>query len=225
MSQDAKKRRVAEAAFEKVRHLIDSETPIGIGTGSTANCFIDVLAESKIQVLGAVASSEATAERLAHYGIELLDLNATGTLPVYVDGADEADTNLNLIKGGGAALTREKIIAEASVQFVCIADDSKYADLLGRFPLPVEVIPLARSLVGRALVELGGDPEYRQGIVTDNGNLILDVHGMCISDPKSLELAVNQIPGVVTCGLFAKRPADVLLLASDTDIIEFSRDD
>ena len=225
MSQDAKKRRVAEAAFEKVRHLIDSETPIGIGTGSTANCFIDVLAESKIQVLGAVASSEATAERLAHYGIALLDLNATGTLPVYVDGADEANTNLNLIKGGGAALTREKIIAEASVQFVCIADDSKYVDLLGRFPLPVEVIPLARSLVGRALVELGGDPEYRQGIVTDNGNLILDVHGMCISDPKSLELAINQIPGVVTCGLFAKRPADVLLLASDTDIIEFSRDD
>ena len=225
MSQDAKKRRVAEAAFEKVRHLIDSETPIGIGTGSTANCFIDVLAASKIQVLGAVASSEATAKRLAHYGIALLDLNTTGTLPVYVDGADEADKNLNLIKGGGAALTREKIIAEASVQFVCIADDSKYADLLGRFPLPVEVIPLARSLVGRALVELGGDPEYRQGIVTDNGNLILDVHGMCISDPKSLELAINQIPGVVTCGLFAKRPADVLLLASDTDIIEFSRDD
>ena len=225
MSQDAKKRRVAEAAFEKVRHLIDSETPIGIGTGSTANCFIDVLAESKIQVLGAVASSEATAERLAHYGIALLDLNATGTLPVYVDGADEADTNLNLIKGGGAALTREKIIAEASAQFVCIADDSKYVDLLGRFPLPVEVIPLARSLVGRALVELGGDPEYRQGIVTDNGNLILDVHGMCINEPKSLELAINQIPGVVTCGLFAKRPADVLLLASDTDIIEFSRDD
>ena len=222
MSQDAKKRRAAEAAFEKVRHLIDSETPIGIGTGSTANCFIDVLAESKIQVLGAVASSEATAERLAHYGIALLDLNATGTLPVYVDGADEADTNLNLIKGGGAALTREKIIAEASVQFVCIADDSKYVDLLGRFPLPVEVIPLARSLVGRALVELGGDPEYRQGIVTDNGNLILDVHGMCISDPKSLELAINQIPGVVTCGLFAKRPADVLLLASDKDILEFS---
>ncbi|MEC8308822.1 MAG: ribose-5-phosphate isomerase RpiA [Pseudomonadota bacterium] len=225
MSQDAKKRRVAEAAFEKVRHLIDSETPIGIGTGSTANCFIDVLAESKIQVLGAVASSEATAERLAHYGIALLDLNATGTLPVYVDGADEADTNLNLIKGGGAALTREKIIAEASAQFVCIADDSKYVDSLGRFPLPVEVIPLARSLVGRALVELDGDPEYRQGIITDNGNLILDVHGMCINDPKSLELAINQIPGVVTCGLFAKRPADVLLLASDKDILEFSRDD
>ena len=224
MSQDAKKRQVAEAAFEKIRHLLDSETPIGIGTGSTANCFIDVLAESKVQVLGAVASSKATEERLTHYGIELLDLNATGTLPVYVDGADEADPRLNLIKGGGAALTREKIIAEASVQFVCIADDSKRVDVLGTFPLPVEVIPMARSLVGRAIVELGGDPEYRQGVITDNGNLILDVHGISITDPKGLELAINQIPGVVTCGLFAKRPADILLLASDNDILEFSRD-
>jgi ribose 5-phosphate isomerase A len=143
---------------------------------------------------------------------------------VYVDGADEADPNLNLIKGGGAALTREKIIAEASVQFICIADDSKRVDVLGKFPLPVEVIPMARSLVGRALVELGGDPEYRQGVVTDNGNLILDVHGMSITDPEALELAINQIPGVVTCGLFAKRPADILLLASDNDILEFSRD-
>ena len=224
MSQNGKKRQVAEAAFEKVRHLLDSETSIGIGTGSTANCFIDVLAESKIDILGAVASSKTTEERLAHYGIELLDLNATGTLPVYVDGADEADPKLNLIKGGGAALTREKIIAEASVQFVCIADDSKRVNILGQFPLPVEVIPMARSLVGRALVELGGDPEYRQGVLTDNGNLILDVHGMSITDPKGLELAINQIPGVVTCGLFAKRPADTLLLASDTDILEFSRD-
>ena len=224
MSQDGKKRQVAEAAFEKVRYLLDSETPIGIGTGSTADHFIDVLAESKIDILGAVASSKATEDRLTHYGIELLDLNATGTLPVYVDGADEADPKLNLIKGGGAALTREKIIAEASVQFVCIADDSKRVEVLGQFPLPVEVIPMARSLVGRALMELGGDPEYRQGILTDNGNLILDVHGMSITDPKGLELAINQIPGVVTCGLFAKRPADTLLLASDTDILEFSRD-
>ena len=140
------------------------------------------------------------------------------------DGADEADPKLNLIKGGGAALTREKIIAEASVQFVCIADDSKRVDVLGKFPLPVEVIPMARSLVGRALVELGGDPEYRQGVLTDNGNLILDVHDMSITDPKGLELAINQIPGVVTCGLFAKRPADTLLLALDTNILEFSRD-
>ena len=224
MSQDGKKRQVAEAAFEQVRHLLDSETPIGIGTGSTANCFIDVLAESKIEILGAVASSKATEERLSHYGIELLDLNTTGTLPIYVDGADEADPKLNLIKGGGAALTREKIIAGASVQFVCIADDSKRVDVLGKFPLPVEVIPMARSFVGRALVELGGDPEYRQGVLTDNGNLILDVHDMSITDPKGLELAINQIPGVVTCGLFAKRPADTLLLASDTDILEFSRD-
>lgn len=224
MSQDRKKRQVAEAAFEKIRHLLDSETPIGIGTGSTANCFIDVLAESKIEILGAVASSKATEERLSYYGIELLDLNGTGTLPVYVDGADEADPKLNLIKGGGAALTREKIIAEASVQFVCIADDSKRVDVLGKFPLPVEVIPMARSLVGRALLELGGDPEYRQGVLTDNGNLILDVHDMSITDPKDLELAINQIPGVVTCGLFAKRPADTLLLALDTNILEFSRD-
>ena len=189
--------------FRKIRHLLDSETPIGIGTGSTANCFIDVLTESKIEILGAVASSKATEERLSHYGIELLDLNATGTLPVYVDGADEADSNLNLIKGGGAALTREKIIAEASVQFVCIADDSKRVDVLGKFPLPVEVIPMARSLVGRALVELGGDPEYRQSVLTDNGNLILDVHDMI-----HLELASTKSP-----------IQNTLLLASDTDIL------
>ena len=224
MSQEWEKTPGGGSRFRKIRHLLDSETPIGIGTGSTANCFIDVLAESKIEILGAVASSKATEERLSHYGIELLDLNGTGTFAVYVDGADEADPKLNLIKGGGAALTREKIIAEASVQFVCIADDSKRVDVLGKFPLPVEVIPMARSLVGRALVELDGDPEYRQGVLTDNGNLILDVHDMSITDPKGLELAINQIPGVVTCGLFAKRPADTLLLASDTDILEFSRD-
>lgn len=221
---DVRKRRVAEAAFERVRNQLDANTPIGIGTGSTANHFIDVLAESKIEVLGAVASSKATEERLTHYGIELLDLNQTGTLPVYVDGADEADPRLNLIKGGGAALTREKIIAEASQVFICIADDSKRVDVLGHFPLPVEVIPMARSLVGRALVELGGDPEYRQGVVTDNGNIIIDVHGLSITDPKALELAINQIPGVVTCGLFARRPADLLLLATETDVLEFSRD-
>ncbi len=221
---DAKKRRVAEAAFERVRHHLDSQTPIGIGTGSTANEFIDVLAESRIEILGAVASSKATEDRLTQHGIELLDLNATGPLPVYVDGADEADPRLNLIKGGGAALTREKIIAEASHEFVCIADDSKRVDVLGAFPLPVEVLPMARSLVARAIVELGGDPEYRTGVVTDNGNIILDIHGLSIVDPKGLELELNQIPGVVTCGLFARRPADLLLLASDTDIIELSRD-
>ena len=224
MSQDAKKRYVAEAAFEKIRHLLDANTPIGIGTGSTANCFIDVLAESKLSILGAVASSKSSEDRLKKYGIELLDLNATGSLPVFIDGADEADPNLCLIKGGGAALTREKIIAEASTQFICIADDSKWVKVLGTFPLPVEVIPMARSLVGRALVKLGGDPEYRHGVITDNGNLILDVHGLKISDPEGLELAINQIPGVVTCGLFSRRPADILLLASDKGILEHERD-
>ena len=222
MTQDSRKRQVAEAAFEKIRHLLDKNTPIGIGSGSTANCFIDVLAESKCDILGVVAASKTSEDRLKQYGIDLLDLNATGSLPVYVDGADEVDPNLCLIKGGGAALTREKIIAAASTQFICIADDSKWVEILGTFPLPVEVIPMARSLVGRALVELGGDPEYRHGVVTDNGNLILDVYGLKIVDPKELELAINQIPGVVTCGLFSKRPADFLLLASDTGIIEHS---
>lgn len=224
MNHDEKKRQVAEAALDEVRHLLDSKTPIGIGTGSTANCFIDVLAESSIQILGAIASSKVTEQRLSNHGIELLDLNTTGTLPLYIDGADEADPELNLIKGGGAALTREKIIAEASSQFVCIADDSKKVDVLGAFPLPVEIIPMARSLVARALVELGGNPEYRQGIVTDNGNIILDVHDMLITNPKELEFAINQIPGVVTCGLFAKRPADILLLASRGNVLKLARD-
>ncbi len=222
MTQDEKKYQVAEAAFEKIRHLLDANTPIGIGTGSTANHFIDILAKSKCNLLGAVASSKSSEDRLKRHGIQLLDLNATGSLPVYIDGTDESDSNLRLIKGGGAALTREKIIAEAAVQFICIADDSKWVNVLGAFPLPVEVIPMARSLVGRALVQLGGDPEYRHGVVTDNGNLILDVHGLIISHPKELELAINQIPGVVTCGLFAKRPADILLLGSDNSVLEHS---
>lgn len=224
MSQDEKKRRVASAALDKIEHLLDCRTPIGIGTGSTTNLFIDVLAERAVEVLGAVASSKATEERLAHYGIQILDLNAIGSLPIYVDGADEADFYLNLIKGGGAALTKEKIIAEASDLFICIADDSKLVNNLGKFPLPVEVIPMARSLVGRAIVGLGGDPEYRQGVVTDNGNIILDISGMSITNPKELELLLNQIPGVVTCGLFAKRPADILLLASDSEVKEYARE-
>ena len=214
MSQDGRKRQVAEAALEKVRLLLDSETPIGVGTGSTANCFIDVLAESKIDIAGAVASSKATEERLAHYGIELLNLNATGTLPVYVDGADEADPKLNLIKGGGAALTGEKIVAQTANQFICIADDSKQVDVLGAFPLPIEVIPMARGLVARALVKLGGNPEYRQGVATDYGNIILDVSGLDLTDPVAMEQTLNNIPGVVTNGLFALRKADVALLAS-----------
>lgn len=224
MSQDAKKRQVAEAAFERIRDRLDANTPIGIGTGSTTNLFIDVLGASGVQIGGAVASSEATRTRLEHHGIEVLELNVTGTLPLYVDGADECDPRLALIKGGGAALTREKVIAEASRYFLCIADDSKRVDVLGRFPLPIEVIPMARSLVGRKLVELGGDPEYRQGVVTDNGNIIIDVHGLSIVDPKGLETAINQIPGVVTCGLFAHRSADCVLLASDSGVIELTRD-
>ncbi|MGA1206416.1 MAG: ribose-5-phosphate isomerase RpiA [Gammaproteobacteria bacterium] len=224
MSQDAKKRQVAEAAFDRIRDMLDTHTPIGIGTGSTTNHFIDVLGESGVQIAGAVASSEATRERLERIGIDVLDLNSTGTLSLYVDGADECDPRMNLIKGGGAALTREKIIAEASRFFLCIADDSKRVDVLGRFPLPLEVIPMARSLVGRKVVELGGDPAYRQGVVTDNGNIILDIHGLSIVDPKGLETAINQIPGVVTCGLFAHRAADTILLASDTGVVELTRD-
>ncbi|MDP5324937.1 MAG: ribose-5-phosphate isomerase RpiA [Litorivicinaceae bacterium] len=224
MSQDAKKRQVAEAAFDRIRDMLDANTPIGIGTGSTANHFIDVLGESGLQIGGAVASSDATKNRLVQIGIEILDLNSTGSLSLYVDGADACDPRLNLIKGGGAALTREKIIAEASKFFLCIADDSKRVDVLGEFPLPIEVIPMARSLVGRKLVELGGDPAYRQGVITDNGNVIIDVHGLSIVDPQALETAINQIPGVVTCGLFAHRRADSILLASDAGVIELTRD-
>ncbi|MDO6461769.1 ribose-5-phosphate isomerase RpiA [Granulosicoccaceae sp. 1_MG-2023] len=208
MSSDAAKKAAAEAALKYVR----PGNLIGIGTGSTANYFIDALADLRNDIPGAVPSSEASAERLKAVGIEVLDLNTTGPLPLYVDGADEANPQLHLIKGGGAALTREKIVAGASTQFVCIADDSKRVDVLGSFPLPVEVIPMARSFVARELVKLGGDPEYREGCITDNGNIILDVHNMAITDACALEAAINQIPGVVTNGLFAARPADVLIL-------------
>ena len=219
MSQDAKKRRVAEAAFEKVRHLIDSETPIGIGTGSTANCFIDVLAESKIQVLGAVASSEATAERLAYYGIALLDLNATGTLPVYVDGADEADTNLNLIKGGGAALLREKIVAQQSAAMVVVADDRKQVDCLGAFGIPIEITPFACDVTVSALasmlncnVELRMDGDAH--VLTDNGNCIADARiGPTINDPIATEANILNVAGVVQVGLF-NNMCDAVVLAS-----------
>ncbi len=204
------KKAVALAALE----YVPDDMPIGVGTGSTANHFIDALGTSRIRITGAVASSEATAQRLKAVGIDVLDLNATGTLAVYIDGADEATRHLHLIKGGGGALTREKIVAAASQKFICIADDSKEVQVLGRFPLPVEVLPMARSFVGREMVKLDGDPELRDGFTTDNGNLILDVHGLSITDPVALETRINQIPGVVTCGIFAQRPADVLLLGS-----------
>ena len=211
MNQDEKKRAVAEAALEFV---VPGEL-VGVGTGSTANAFVDALATVRGRIDGAVASSEATAARLAAHGIRVVDLNAAGELPVYVDGADEATRHRHLVKGGGGALTREKIAAAAARTFVCIVDDSKIVDRLGRFPLPVEVIPMARSLVARALVRLGGRPERREGFVTDNGNEILDVHGLDIIEPPAFESELNQVAGVVTNGLFARRGADVVLVGTD----------
>jgi len=210
MSQDAMKKSVAEAALK----YVEAGTVIGIGTGSTANFFIDALAEIKHKIEGTVASSVASAERLKKHGIPVLDLNAADDIAIYVDGADEATRFLHLIKGGGGALTREKIVAAASRKFVCIADQSKLVDVLGKFPLPVEVIPMARSYVARQMVKLGGQPVLRQGFTTDNGNLILDVHNLEIMDPPKLEAELNNIAGVVTNGIFALRPADVLLLGT-----------
>ncbi len=214
MTADEKKKAVALAALE----YVESGWVIGVGTGSTANHFIDGLAKIKGKLDGAVASSNATAERLKKAGIPVLELNATGDLPLYVDGADEATRHLHLIKGGGGALTREKIVAAASRKFVCIADDSKLVDVLGKFPLPVEVIPMARSLVARRIVELGGQPVLRDNFKTDNGNIILDVHNLNILNPVELEEKLDHLAGVVTNGLFARRPADVLLLASDQGV-------
>lgn len=212
--KDIGKRRAAEAALE----FLPQDEVIGVGTGSTVNFFIDCLGAVRQRIKGAVASSVATAERLQAQGIELVDLNEAGTLPVYIDGADEATAHRQLIKGGGGALTREKIIAAASRQFVCIADESKLVGRLGAFPLPVEVIPMARSYVAREIVALGGKPAYRQGFTTDNGNIILDVHGLDILEPISLEQALNNIVGVVSNGLFAARGADVLLIGSASDV-------
>ncbi|MGB5832230.1 MAG: ribose-5-phosphate isomerase RpiA [Thiohalocapsa sp.] len=209
MDQDALKKQAAEAALGFVDGGI-----VGVGTGSTVNHFIDYLAAIKGRIEGAVSSSEVSTERMRGHGIPVMDLNAVGELAVYVDGADESNTHLQLIKGGGGALTREKIIAAASKQFVCIADESKLVDVLGAFPLPVEVIPMARSYVARELVKLGGTPVWREGFVTDNGNLILDVQGLQIMEPMKLEQQINNLAGVVTAGIFALRPADVLILGS-----------
>ena len=208
MNQDELKKAVANAAL----NYVEAGKIIGVGTGSTANCFIDALAGRRAEIPGAVASSEATRKRLEGHGIRVLELNAVTELYLYVDGADEINESMHMIKGGGGALTREKIVAEVATRFVCIADESKLVDTLGRFPLPVEVIPMAQALVERRLRALGGEPTPRAGFTTDNGNLILDVHGLAIADPTTLETELNQIPGVVTNGLFARRPADVLLL-------------
>lgn len=208
MNQDAMKKAAAEAALAYVQPGMI----VGIGTGSTANHFIDLLAGMKDKLDGTVASSIASAKRLEGHGIRVLDLNEAGQLSLYVDGADESNASLHLVKGGGGALTREKIVAGASEKFVCIADDSKLVNVLGKFPLPIEVIPMARALVAREMVKLGGNPVLREGFTTDNGNIILDILGMEIVDPVAMENRINQIPGVVTNGLFAIRPADVLIL-------------
>ncbi|MDJ0832528.1 MAG: ribose-5-phosphate isomerase RpiA [Gammaproteobacteria bacterium] len=215
MTADEKKKQAALAALE----YIEPGSVIGVGTGSTVNHFIDAIAERmKGAVEAAVSSSEASTERMQQHGIPVVDLNAAGALDLYVDGADESNRHLHLIKGGGGALTREKIVAAASKTFVCIADDSKLVNILGEFPLPVEVIPMARSLVARELTKLGGQPVWRENFITDNGNIILDVHNLEIMEPMKMETQINQMAGVVTVGLFAHRPADVLLLGGEDGV-------
>ncbi|HET7549631.1 MAG TPA: ribose-5-phosphate isomerase RpiA [Usitatibacter sp.] len=219
MDANALKKAAAEAALA----YVEDDTIVGVGTGSTVNFFIDALASRRARITATVASSEASAKRLRELRIPVRELNDTDGCEVYVDGADEVTEHLAMVKGGGGALTREKIVAQASRKFVCIADASKLVGVLGRFPLPVEVIPMARSFVARELVKVGGMPELRQGVATDNGNLILDVRGLTILDPVELETRITQIPGVVTNGLFARRPADVLLLATPEGVKTYKR--
>ena len=223
MTQDELKQAVARAAKDYVAAHLPAGGVLGVGTGSTANFFIDELAGIKARVGGAVASSEATKKRLESHGIAVLDLNDVTEMSIYVDGADEIDAGFAMIKGGGGALTREKIVAAVAHTFVCICDASKRVDTLGRFPLPVEAIPMARAHVAREIEKLGGKPKLREGFTTDNGNVILDVHGLTIGDPKGLESKLNQIVGVVTNGLFALRGADVLLLGTPDGVKTTSR--
>ena len=219
MTQDQLKQAVAQAAVDFILPKLDDKSIVGVGTGSTANCFIDALAKYKFDFDGAVASSEATAERLKRHGIPVYDLNSVSDLEFYIDGADESDERLNLIKGGGAALTREKIVAAVADKFICIIDNTKTVDVLGTFPLPVEVIPMAREYVAREIRKLGGNPVWREGVVTDNGNHILDVKGMAITDAKGLEVQLNAIVGTVTNGLFAHRGADVVLIGTPDGVV------
>lgn len=214
MTQDELKQAVAKAAVA----YVPEDSIVGVGTGSTANFFIDELGKIKNKIRGAVASSEASAKRLKSHGIEVLSLNDVTELPVYVDGADEITKHMHMVKGGGGALTREKIVAACSKKFICICDSSKLVDVLGKFPLPIEVIPMARSYVARELVKLGGQPKLREGFTTDNGNIILDVYGMQIMNPVELETNLNHLTGVVTNGLFARRGADVLLLGTPNGV-------
>lgn len=218
MNQDELKAAVADAAIAEIKSTLEKDTILGIGTGSTANLFIDRLGPLRHLFKGAVASSEASAKRLEALGIEVFELNSVGTVPFYIDGADEVNANLHMIKGGGAALTREKIVAACAERFICIADGSKYVSQLGHFPLPIEVIPMARSYVARELVALGAEPVYRQGVVTDNGNQIIDCFDFMIADPVAMEAHINAIVGVVTNGLFAARGADVLLLGKEDGV-------
>ncbi|MGF1715058.1 ribose-5-phosphate isomerase RpiA [Photobacterium chitinilyticum] len=219
MTQDEMKKAAGWAALDYVK----KGSIVGVGTGSTVNHFIDALETRKEEIQGAVSSSVASTKRLEEIGIPVLDANEVSSLDIYVDGADEINGEYDMIKGGGAALTREKIVAAIAKQFICIVDDTKQVDVLGQFPLPVEVIPMARSFIGRELVKLGGDPVYREGVVTDNGNIILDVHNMKITKPKELEEQINALPGVVTVGLFAHRGADVLLMGSREGVKKFEK--
>ena len=222
-TQDELKQAVARAARDYVADRLPVGAILGVGTGSTANFFIDEIAAIKDRLGGAIASSEATAKRLQGHGIRVLDLNEVDSIGIYVDGADEIDHGLAMVKGGGGALTREKIVAAVADTFVCICDASKRVEVMGRFPLPVEVIPMASAYVGRELARLGGTPKVRAGMTTDNGNLILDVHGLSIVDPVGLEARINQIVGVVTNGLFAGRGADLLLLATADGVKTYAR--
>src|ERR1700716_663664 len=219
MTQNELKQGVARAAIK----YVEEDALVGVGTGSTADCFIDELAKMKNRIDGAVASSEKTAARLKSHGIRVVDLNSVNELPVYIDGADEITEHLAMIKGGGGALTREKIVAAVAKKFICIADESKLVPVLGKFPLPVEVIPMARSYVARQMVKLGGQPKLREGFATDNGNIVLDIWGLSILNPVELETAVNNITGVVTNGLFARRGADLLLLGTKTGVRTIAR--
>ncbi len=218
MTQDELKQAVAIAALDYIRPKLENDSVIGIGTGSTANCFIDCLASIKGQINATVASSEASAERLRNHGIPVYELNSVDQVDFYIDGADESNAALQLIKGGGAALTREKIVTAVAKEFICIADESKLVHTLGAFPLPIEVIPMARGHVARELVKLGGDPVYREGVVTDNGNIILDMYNFAIAQPLAVEQKINGITGVVTNGLFAIKPADILLLGTSDGV-------
>jgi ribose 5-phosphate isomerase A len=224
VTQDEMKQAVAQAALDYIRPKLESNSVIGVGTGSTANYFIDALGAIKAEIYATVASSEASTDRLRQHGIPVYDLNSVDRVDVYVDGADESNRQLHLIKGGGAALTREKIVAAVADEFVCICDESKLVNTLGTFPLPVEVIPMARSHVARQLVKLGADPLYREGVITDNGNIILDVYNFPIADPVAVEQQIDAIVGVVTNGLFARRPADLLLLGSPEGVESIKRE-